>query len=127
MASSSSSDHSSSITKRNLFDPEVRTVCAERHRERWLFSRHYMFVEDLTFFYLFQSGLMDKLVKVFRDADRRKKQISDQVNGQKRSLEDDNNEEVEGSSSTDVPSTVKKIKRVNIVMADASTQTEYSF
>ena len=84
------SDHSLATTTRNLCHLQVRAVCTERYHQRWLLNQHYMFVTDDIFFHLAQIGLLDKIVKVFQEAD--KKQASSQMNGQKRSHEDDVNE-----------------------------------
>lgn len=109
------------MTKKTTYR-QMQTVCEERYDERRIMRLHFMFVDDEMFFQLVQTGLVDKIVKVFQEADRKKKETSSQMNDQKRTREED-----EENSSTDLHSTEKRIKRWHILMADASTQTGNSF
>jgi hypothetical protein len=124
-SSSSSSDHSPLRTIRKATDPEVRTVCKERSDERWILNQRFIFPDDVMFFHLVQTGLADKMIKIFQDAYPTMKKKPDYK--RLRVDEDTNDEEDEGNSSTDVCSSSKRIKRSNIVMVDASTQTDHNF
>jgi hypothetical protein len=104
------SDHSSSTTTRNLCYLQVRAVCTERYHQRWVLNQHYMSVTDDMFFHLAQNGLLDKIVKLFQEADTKKETLS-RMNGQKRSHEDDAKENDEGNSSTDLHSNTKKTQK----------------
>jgi len=124
-SSSSSSDHSPLKIIRKASDPEVRTVCKERSDERWMLNQRLIYPDDVMFFHLVQTGLADKMIKIFQDAYPKMKKKSDYK--RLRVDEDTNDEEDDGNSSTDVCSSSKRIKRSNIVMVDASTQTDHNF
>ncbi len=124
-SSSSSSDHSPLQTIRKATDPEVRTVCKERSDERWILNQRFIFPDDVMFFHLVQTGLADKMVKIFQDAYPTMKKTSNYK--RLRVDEGTNDEEDERNSSTDVCSSSKRIKRSNTVMVDASTQTDHNF
>ncbi|CAF1369321.1 unnamed protein product [Adineta steineri] len=125
MASSSSDLLSATATTTASCFP-IQAVCADEDVQRALLCRHFMFLDDAVFFYLAQSGLLNKIVNVFQAKDC-KLNGSNQINGQKRCHEDidgvydtDNN----SSDSEELPR--KKTKRIRITLVDISTQTDDS-
>jgi uncharacterized tellurite resistance protein B-like protein len=100
----SSSDLPTSTTKQMSYS-DMETVCAERYKERWILSRHY----------LIQSDLVDRKVQVFNEADQKRKELVQQTTSQKRPLEDDETSNIDGDLAP---------KRVVVSLTDASTQTD---
>jgi len=90
-----------------------------------MLNQHFIYPDDVMFFHLVQTGLADKMIKIFQDAYPKMKKTPDYRRS--RVDEDTNDEEDEGNSSTDVYSSSKRINRSNIVMVDASTQTDHNF
>ena len=66
---------------------QLMAVCAEKRHKRWLLNRHYMFMDDLMFFHLIQSGLADQIFNVFQSEDREKMKLTS-TNNRKRFHED---------------------------------------
>ena len=112
------SGHSNSIVQHVHFEERDR-VCAEKHDQRWMLNQHYMFMEHSMFFHLIQCGLVDKILKVFDDADQKQKEMALQVTGQKRPREGDD------VSDDNTNLALKKTKRSDISTADTATQTDY--
>jgi hypothetical protein len=59
-----------------------------------------MFVTDAMFFHLVQCGLADKLVKTFKDADRKKTATTEQLTGQKHLQENDDDDSSDSANTT---------------------------
>jgi len=112
------------ITKASIL--QIDAIRIEKYDQRWLIKQHYMFIDDELFFYLNQSGLLDKIVDTF-DMEDRKKKNAIANNAQKRTYEDiDQDNETSSDSAAQRGEALgrKKRKGSNSNVSDASTQTE---
>jgi hypothetical protein len=104
---------------------QIEAICDEKYVQRWILNKHNMFMDDDIFFYLYQSGLLDRIVNLFEAEDRKKKNAIG-TNGQKRTYEDidEDNQTNSDSAQREEELGRKKSKGINTNVADTSTQIE---